>query len=232
MKTLTLLVLLLFTVAHCIAEETNRLTQTGTDIIFRLAKIGNSRYPLTLAGGHPLAQTDDNGKIPVLVMEPLQSDAVRQLFPKLICYRLISSDNRIHYAQFSALLLDTNGSPIHLQSDEEAASFLSGMTRKVMTEADVKLLIQAFADLRSYKITQERPKIVDPRAPDEVPPQLPTDFKFFIEDKKGEWRIYATLFTSEYSYSFKRYVFTIYKHPGSGIDIAKPVLILLGQYVY
>jgi hypothetical protein len=64
------------------------------------------------------------------------------------------------------------------------------------------------------------------------PASLASDFRFFAEDRKGEWRVYATLFTSEYSGSYERYVFTIYKKPGAGFYFSEPVLVRLRNYVY
>ena len=57
-------------------------------------------------------------------MERLESDALHDLFPNHTIFRLISSSDPVYFAFFSALLIDTNGSPTCLQSDKEVASFL------------------------------------------------------------------------------------------------------------
>ena len=224
MRTIALLTILIATAMSGMADDTNSLTRTEPDTVLRFIKVGRSLHPLMLAEG--------DQQRPVFVMEPLKSDSVTKLFPHVTSFRLISSSDIIHRARFSALLIDTNGSPSHLQSDEQVAEFLGVLSRKIKTETDAKLLIQAFADLRSYRIAQERPNAQEPRMPDTIPTPLPTDYKFFVENRDREWRVYATLFTSDYSSSFMRYTFTIYKDPGSGIHFEKPVLIRLGNHVY
>jgi hypothetical protein len=170
--------------------------------------------------------------MPVLVMEPLKSQTLSKLLPKLVCYRLISSKDVVHRAYYSALLLGHDGVPTHLQTDENVARFLGRLSKNVNSKDDAKLLIQAFADLRSYKIIKKRPDIKDVRKKKDITPPLKSDFKFIVEDKEDRWRIYATMFADDYSGSFVRYIFNVYKPPGSGISIDKPVLILLRNYVY
>jgi hypothetical protein len=154
------------------------------------------------------------------------------LFPGYTVYRLISTRDLIHYASFSTLLLDTNGVPTHLESDKNVADFLGSLTIDVSSTSNVLKLVRAFAALRSYKIVESAPDFKDARELEKQPASLASDFKFFAEDRKGEWRVYATLFTSEYSGSYERYVFTIYKWPGAGFYFSEPVLVRLRNYVY
>ena len=221
---LVLLVLVIATACLAQVEPTNQLTRSGSAVVTRLAKAKRSWHPLLLA--------DEDRKMPVLIMEPLQSRLLRDLLPRFTTYRLICSHDIIHSARFTALLVDTNSAPTHLQSDEEVANFLGALTSNVKTTNDALRLVRAFADLRSYPIVETPPNFTDARKRDEHPAPLETDYKFFAEEREREWRVYVTFFTSEYSGSYDRYMFSIWKPPGGGIRLADPVLIRLRNYVY
>jgi hypothetical protein len=225
MKSTVIGIWLLLVLPAC-AADTNRLTRGDGNILFRLADASPSQYPLLIG-----RQDNDT---PVRIMESLESDTLRELFPRHKVYRLISTRDPIHGASFSALLLDTNGVPTHLESDKEVADFLGSLAvrRDVGSTSNALKLVRAFAELRSYKIVESAPDFKDARESEKQPALLASDFKFFAEDRKGEWRVYATLFTSEYSGSYERYIFAIYKKPGAGFYFSEPVLIRLRNYVY
>jgi len=223
MKSTLIGISLVLVMAVC-AADTNQLTRGDGDVLLRLAGAERSRFPLLVG------QQDD--KTPVCIMERLRSDALHELFPGHTVYRLISTRDLLHGASFSALLLDTNAVPTHLESDKDVAHFLGGLTGDVSSTSNALKLVRAFAALRSYKIVESAPDVKDARGSEKQPASLASDFKFFAEDRKREWRVYATLFTSEYSGSYERYVFTIYKKPGSGFYFSEPVLVLLRNYVY
>ena len=167
-------------------------------------------------------------------MERLESETLRDWFPSHTVFRLVSTRDPIHGAAFSALLLDTNGVPTYLESDKAVADFLGDLTGggDINSTSNALKLVRAFAALRSYKIVENPPSFKDAREPDKQPAPLASDFKFFAEDRKGEWRLYATLFTDDYSGSYRRYIFTIYKKPGAGFYFSEPVTVRLRNYVY
>ena len=211
------------------AEETNRLARGDTPVVERVMRALSSWD----ARGQQLRFTDRTGRMtPVLVMEPLHSVSLRELFPNLTVFRLISSSDLIHYADVTSLLVDTNGAPNHLQSNREVAFFLGNLSRAVKSRDDALRVVRAFADLRSYKVVTQPPDFRDVRESEKQPPALENDFKFVAVEAEDEWRVYATLFTSEYSGSYERYVFTIYKPPGGGMVFEEPVLIRLRNYVF
>lgn len=208
------------------ATETNRLTRSGADFPDLIIRLAKSRTH------HPLIIGEENDRRVVGIMERLESAALRNFFPAYTAYRLVSSRDPIHHADFSALLLNTNGLPMHLKSDNDVTDFLGEISGNVSSASNALQLVRLFADLRSYKIVEAPPDFKDARPPEKQPPLLSTDFKFVAEDRKEEWRVYATLFTSDYSGKCDRYVFTIYKKPGSGVSFSEPVMIRLENYVY
>jgi hypothetical protein len=208
------------------AEETNRLARGEVpvfDLVLQALSSSQAMHQELFLRGL-------NG--PVLVMEPLRSAPLRELLPNSTVFRLISSSDLLHYADFTALLLNTNGAPSHLKSDREVALFLDGISNPVESRDDALRLIKAFAELRSYKVVTTVPDFRDIRPPEKQPPALETDFKFVAEETDDRWRVHATLFTSEYSDSYHRYVFTIPKPPGAGLHFEEPVLIRLRNYVF
>jgi len=207
------------------ASDTNGLTRRDNNFALRPGA-RQSEYPLFIG------RNDE--KAPVWIMERLESETLCELLPRHTIYRLISSRDPIHYANVSALLLDTNGVPTHLESDKDVADFLGSLTlrRDVGSTTNALKFVRAFAALRSYKIAESPPDFKDARDLITQPASLPSDFKFFAEDRKGEWRAYATLMTSDYGGSYERYVFTMYKKPGMGFHFAKPVVIRLRNSVY
>ena len=207
------------------AEQTNQLTRTGSDLIMRMMLARSSSY------SKPLALAGKDGNVPVLIMEPLASPSVRELFPAVTVYRLISSSDYVHGAQLSALLVNTNGLPIHLQTDDDVAFFLGHLSQRVNSKEDALRLVRAFADLRSYKILESAPDFPDVRPQDRRPAPVDTDYKFVAEERLGAWRVCATFFTSDYSGSCERYVFSIWKSPGAGMDFPAPVVIRLRNFV-
>lgn len=222
---LTLIKIVLLIAATVYSHDTNRLTRGDSDIGLRLAVAERSRYPLVVG---------QNDKTPVCIMERLESAALHELFPNHTVYRMISTHDPVHGAFFSALLLGTNGVPTYLESDKEVADFLGDLTlrRDVRSTSGALQLVRAFAALRSYRIVESAPDFKDVRESAKQPTPLATDFKFFAEEREGSWRVYATLFTSEYSGRYERYVFTIYKKPGAGFDFSEPVLVRLRSYIY
>jgi hypothetical protein len=223
MKSLLIGIGLLLAILTCDAD-TNRLTRGDSDVGLRLASAGRSRYPLVIG------QLND----PVCIMERLESETLQDWFPKHSAFRLISTGDPIHGAAFSALLLDTNGVPTYLDSDKAVADFLGDLTvwGNINNTSNALKLVRAFIALRSYKIAESVPDFKDAREPDKQPVLLGSDFKFFAEDRNREWRVYATLFTNEYSGSYRRYIFTIYKKPGAGFYFSEPVTVRLRNYVY
>jgi hypothetical protein len=220
-----------------ISEEaaTNRVTRSEPRYVERLIEAERSeigrlmgRPPLRLAGKNLVGEPD---ALPVLVMEPIASKDLKELFPSLSSYRLISSTDILHYAQYSALVLSSNGLPSHLESDEDVASFLGHFTRQVTNQETALRIVRAFADLRSYKVVENPPDFPDARKLTEQPAPAKTDYKFLAEEQADQWQVFATFFTSDHSSSYCRYVFTIYKPPGAGIRISPPVLIRLKNYV-
>jgi hypothetical protein len=130
------------------------------------------------------------------------------------------------------LLLSSNGLPSHLETDGDVASILGGFTVQVTNRENALRIVRAFADLRSYKIVESPPDFPDVRKPTEQPAPAQTDYKFLAVEQEDQWRVFATFFTSDYSSSYCRYVFTIYKPPGSGVRISQPVLIRQRNYVF
>src|ERR1043165_8079482 len=201
---LLLIGIVLLLAATGYSDDRNQLTRGDSDVGLRLVGADRSRYPLFI--------DQQSDKTPVCIMERLESEVVPDLYPKHTVYRLISTRDPIHGASFSALLLSTNGVPTHLKSDKEVADFLGDLTVRddVGSTSNALQLVRAFAALRSYRIVESAPDFKAVRESEKQPTPLASDFKFFAEDRKGEWRIYTTLFTSEYSGSYKRYIFTIY----------------------
>ncbi len=222
MKT-TLISVLLLVPFFSSASNTNNVMMNDSSVMLRLAN-AHSDFPLVLGG--------QSNKTEVLVMETLQSQAVRELFPKLTVYRLISSRSVVHFAECGALLIDTNGSPTHLKTDDEVAYVVGGLSRNVRTKEDALRLVQAFADLRSYRVLLSPPKYPDARERSKVPPPLETDYKFVTEERKNEWRVYATFDTSAYGGCYRRYVFTIWKEPAGGLEVSDCVTIHVTGHIF
>jgi len=175
---------------------------------------------------------DGSVPLPVRKMELLSSDAFSALFPKVVPYRIVASADPIHNARMSTLLLRLNEAPLHILTTEQAALFLGGKTTAIKSKEEAKRLVQALADLRGYFIVETKPKEPDARKPEERPALLDTDYQFFAEEHDGEWRVYASLLTHVHSGSIERYVFRLFKPPGSGFHIQQPVLIYLSNYIY
>jgi hypothetical protein len=219
----------LFLAFTACASDTNELAPEIRDVLLRLAKVDLSSCPLQIGG------TDD--KTPVRVMEWLESETLRDFFPNQTVYRLISTwDPHEDPLSFSALLLDTNGVPTHLKSDKDVAEFFADLTVRanIGTKSNALKLVRAFAVLRSYKIVESTPDPKDTKESENQPPPLASDFKFFVEDRKDQWRVYATFFKSAYigTGRYERYIFKIYKRPGAGFSFLEPVVIRLRNYGY
>ena len=165
-------------------------------------------------------------------MEPLESDILTRLLPGYSISRIVSSRDPIHHAYFSAVLVDSNAVPTHLQSDEDVSRFLHEASDAVNSEAAALDLIRAFADLRSYRILDEHPGYADAQAVEDQAEKLSTDYLFGVETSGRHWHIHVTLFTDDYSGSVYRYAFTVFGDPGSGVRIDEKTLILLRNYVY
>jgi hypothetical protein len=215
-------ILLLFVCGTIQAADTNQLESESGFV------------PQPKLSHFPLFVGKQNSSEPVLLMERLESEALRELLPDYTIYRLVSSDNPIHGAWHSALLLETNGVPTHLESDKQVASFLGELTIRRSVDSPTKALqfIRAFAALRSYVIVENQPDFEDVREPEKRPAPLTTDFKFVAEEQENGWRVYATFRTPGYSGKCERYIFTFYRRPGVGISFEDPVVIRLRNYIY
>jgi len=205
-----------------IAAKTNYQDNAFVDLVTRLAGAERSEAPLLLA--------DKEEVIPVLIMEPLDSEAIRQLLPKKIVYRLIASKDIIHRATFSCLIIEENGRPTNLQTDQQVLDYIGGLSRNISTKSDALQLIRLFSELRSYQIINAPTKTHDARKSNERPTPTPLDYKF-VAMEKGDWSVHATMLTDGYSHSHERLEFILYKSPGSGIEIKDRKLIFLGTYV-
>jgi hypothetical protein len=220
----TLFIPLLIIASHfASAQPTNKAVHSRDSLTKRVWLTGLPNPPLLLAVG--------DEKVPVWFMEPLESQAVKELVPDFTAYRLISSQDPIHMANFSALVVDTKGCPNHLKTDAEVGSFLGDLTKAVKTKEDALRLVRAFADLRSYTVIQAPPAFPDAREPGKRPPEANTDYKFVAEERDNHWRVHATFLTSEYGWHHHRYVFRLYKQPGSGMGLDEPVLIRLKYFM-
>jgi len=187
--------------------------------VFAESRMGTNFYARINAGcdGNPLWLREGDRKRPVLLMEPIKSDALQRFLPDYQVFRLVSSCDIIHYIQFSALVVNSRGVPSHLETNEHVFDFLSNFTQNVKSAADAKLLVRAFADLRSFKIL-EKPTPEDARVePLKKVNPLPTDYKLVAKEFGKSWKVYATCATSVHWGRVHRFIFTL--SPGSGIDI-------------
>lgn len=210
-----------------LAQQTNDPALSDEELRMRVFRAERSRWPLELP--------DDNfeyGRTPVRFMEPLKTEALQKLLPDVAVFRLASSSDLIHGVRYSALLVDTNGSPTHLKSAEDVCGYLFFATRNVTNETQALQIARAFADLRSYRIVESPPDFPDVRPPEEQPEPRETDYKLEVEDLENEWRVFATMLTSEYSGRYERFVFSLYKPPGAGMTVKERTLIRVRNYVY
>ena len=194
---------------------------------------------ITQGGAHPegyakffVTGNEGSGPLPVRKMVLLSSDSFQALSPEDTAYRIVATADPLHSAQVSTLLIRPGQAPIHLVSDDQVSRFLGPKTTAIKNREDATRFIQAFADLAGYFIVETKPKGADARKPGDRPALLDTDFKFFAEEHEREWRVYASLLTHAPSGSVNRYVFRLFKSPGSGFDIQKPLLIHLSNYIY
>jgi hypothetical protein len=207
-------------------SSTNELTRTEVKFMTRLLEAEQSAMgvdlPLKIFAQDPVGQYKP---VPVRIMEPLKSEALRELSPSLKAYRLIASVDLVHHRDYSSLLLTTNGLPYHLESDNDVASFLGALSRKVKSKDEALRVVRAFADLRSYRIVERPPEFPDVRSPTKRPAPAPTDYKFLAEEEDEQWRVYATFLTSDLCGCYHRFVFTLHKPPGAGVRFSQPALI-------
>jgi hypothetical protein len=205
------------------AAETNKQDDAFVDLVLRLTKPQPLEAPMYLS--------QEGERILVRIMEPLETEATRRFLPKTTIYRLISSNDPIHRANFSCLIIHTNGTPRHLQTDQDVINYIGNLTREVQNKNDALQLIQLFADLRSYRIVLSPPGKKDCRKPEDRPKPSPFDYKFMV-DEGIDYRIHATMMVDAYSGSYVRFAFALHKASGSGVDIAESSLIHVRNYVY
>jgi hypothetical protein len=148
-------------------------------------------------------------------------------------FKLISSNDIVHRAHTSALVIDDKGLPHYLPDDRWTASYLGSLSRKITSESEAMDLVRTFALMRGYKIALTPPIGEDARIRHKkpIPKREETDYNFFAEDGEA-WTVYATFYTSEYSRCYFRYVFRIFKEPGSGLHFKEPTMIHIGTYVF
>lgn len=209
-------------------SDTNEMTRTGLPMsttLRRLAKaaVAYPEFHLRIATG--------DERTTILTMDLVQSEPLRRIVPGTTYYRLLSSKDFIHEAKYSALLIDTNGVPIHLGSKERVIAFLNETKYNVNIKDDAKILVQGFADMCSYKIVEERPSgrnVLDAKM---TVSSLDTDYKLIVADEGSEWRVYATMLVNDYSNSIMRFVFAVDKGPGSRTKILEQTIIHVGTLV-
>jgi hypothetical protein len=225
-----LILLLLFVSFSMRGQESNVSVNPALKLLLRAVRASQpipSDQLLILSG------TETDKGTPVLLFEPLKSEALKSLFPDITTYRLFSSNDPLHDGHISSLVIPAGGGqPRHLKSDEQVAQFVGELAGTIQSTEEAKRLIQTFAELRGYFLVEKPPDTPDARKPSEIPMPVDTDYKFIAEEHKSHWRVYATFLTHGHSGSIHRYEFKLYKSPGSGLAISDPVMIHLRTYVF
>jgi hypothetical protein len=204
------------------AAETNEQADAIVNLVVRLVNSQSQEAPLYI--------THHENRMPVLMMEAIESEATRRYLPKATIYRMVASNDPIHRAIFSCLIIDKSRTPHHLQTDQEVLNYIGDLASEVQNKNDALQLIRLFAELRSYRIVLSPPGGKDCRKPEDRPKPSPFDYTFSAEDS-DKYRIHATLMTDAYSGSHVRFTFTLNKESRSGVDVEEKSLIHVRNYV-
>jgi hypothetical protein len=224
------ILLLLFVSSSLRGQDRDGSLDPASELILRAAR---ARQPIPSDQLLILNGTETGKGIPVLLFEPLKSEALKSLLPDITTYRLVSSVDPLHVAHISTLVIPASGGqPRHLKSDKQVAQFVGELTGTIQSAEDASRLIRTFAELRGYFLVEKKPDSPDARKPSEIPTPVDTDYKFIAEDHQDHWRVYATFLTEGHGGSIHRYEFKLHKSPGGGLSVSERVLIHLGEYVF